>query len=316
MSDNSHIRTSTSKSLRLVEEMATAITALSQVRDVEGVAKVVRNAARRLVDADGACFVVREGETCHYVGHNALSTELRSADFALDSCLPGWCILKRKAARVLDVRNDAMVRADLYDQSEVRSLIVVPIRRYDPVGAIEIYWQDEHVATDEEVRFVQALADSISVTMRDIELMNSLEHLVTERTESLLAVNEELQSFAFSVSHDLKDPLSVMKANSWTLKEMYADDLPDRALDCVEQLERAANKMRRQIDGMLSLHRLTKGDFNPAEVNLSLIAHEIIDDLGEVDPEKKIIVTIEKELTGLGDQELLRVALQNLLGNA
>jgi signal transduction histidine kinase len=150
-----------------------------------------------------------------------------------------------------------------------------------------------------------------------------LEERVRQRTSQLEfsnreleAANQELEAFAYSVAHDLRAPLRSIDGYSKLLAEDYSPSLPDEARQYLDNTRRAAQRMGQLIDDLLLLSRVTRAEMHIAPVNLSGIALDVIGDLRRQDPQRAVMVTIEPELNTDGDASLLRLALENLLGNA
>ena len=132
----------------------------------------------------------------------------------------------------------------------------------------------------------------------------------------LIAANKEMEAFSYSVSHDLRAPLRSIDGFSLALLEDYADRLDDTGQDYLRRLRGASQKMGELIDGLLKLSRLTRGEMQPRKVDLTALAGEIAERLKENDPERQAEFVINRGLTAYGDPDLLRVLLENLLGNA
>tara|TARA_R110002096_G_scaffold168538_1_gene339377 strand:+ start:547 stop:1836 length:1290 start_codon:yes stop_codon:yes gene_type:complete len=297
------------------EIMADAITRLSLASDLEEVSEIIPRAARKLIGSDGATFVLKETGQCSYVGEEVIGPKWQGKHFP-DSSDPGWWPRQKKQLKISDVDADERIPHEAYKETLIRSLVMVPIRRENPIGSIGVCWAEEHIATDEEMRILQSLADATAVMVEDLTLRHTMEHLVAERTAALQAVNAELETFASTVSHDLKNPLSVVTTNVWTLREMFGAELSESALKCVGRIEQAGNRMREQIDGMLALYRVSKADIEPESINLSLMGREILDELSENEPGRNVKTQVVENLIAFGDQRMLRVVLENLLGNA
>jgi PAS domain S-box-containing protein len=132
----------------------------------------------------------------------------------------------------------------------------------------------------------------------------------------LKATNKELESFSYSVSHDLRSPLRSIDGFSQALLEDYSPKLDNTAKDYLNRLRTASQKMGELIDGLLKLSRLSRVDIHEETVDLSSIAYDISTRLKETHPDRKAEFIIDSGLNVTGDPQMLRVMLENLLGNA
>ena len=132
----------------------------------------------------------------------------------------------------------------------------------------------------------------------------------------LAATNKEMESFSYSVSHDLRSPLRSIDGFSQALLEDYQDKLDEHGKEYLNRLRSASQKMGELIDGLLKLSRLTRSEMHQEIVDLSALAEEIITRFQETQPKRHTKFIIGNGLTARGDPQLLRVLLENLLGNA
>jgi signal transduction histidine kinase len=146
-------------------------------------------------------------------------------------------------------------------------------------------------------------------------LRDSFSRLEVSNRE-LLGLNQELESFSYSVSHDLRSPLRSMDGFSLALLEDYGDQLDDEARDSLQRIRGASQRMGRLIDELLGLARVTRAELKIQDVDLSAIAEEIASALSKAQPERRVRWEIEPGIVVRGDRELLAIALQNLLDNA
>ena len=150
-----------------------------------------------------------------------------------------------------------------------------------------------------------------------MEILNSeLEERVTARTAQLTAANKELESFSYSVSHDLRAPLRGINGFSQILLEDYSDKLDDQGRDYLRRVRAASRRMEELIDDMLILARVTRTEIHRAKVDLSALTQQILAEFVTEHPERQVEQVITPTLTAYGDRNLLRIMLENLLGNA
>ncbi|MDO9102032.1 MAG: ATP-binding protein [Candidatus Nitrotoga sp.] len=143
-----------------------------------------------------------------------------------------------------------------------------------------------------------------------------LEQRVAERTAELTAANQELDSFAYAVAHDLRAPLRAMSGFSQALQEDYGGQLQGEAMVFLEQIGLASRKMSDLIDGLLTLSRSTRGGLQYDSVDISALSKRLLVELAQSDPERQVTVEVEAGLQARGDARMIEVMMRNLLGNA
>jgi signal transduction histidine kinase len=148
------------------------------------------------------------------------------------------------------------------------------------------------------------------------ELNLGLERRVRERTAELNATNAELQSFAYTVSHDLRSPLRAIHGFSQALVEDFGERLDDDARRYVERIQESTTRMGDLIDALLALSRVTRHRMQFEEVDLTEQANAIASELRAETPERRVIFRAAEGLTAWGDPRLVRLVLENLLSNA
>jgi diguanylate cyclase (GGDEF)-like protein len=174
-------------------EMLDAIQELSLARDLPSVQRVVRQGARRLAHADGATFVLRDGDQCFYADEDAIAPLWKGQRFPMEACISGWVMLHHRSAVIPDIYADDRMPHDAYRPTFVRSLVMVPIRSQMPVGAIGVYWAREHRPSEETTRVLQALADSTALAIESVGVHGKLNR-VEEQLHDIrtLAETDEL----------------------------------------------------------------------------------------------------------------------------
>lgn len=128
--------------------------------------------------------------------------------------------------------------------------------------------------------------------------------------------NRELESFSYSVAHDLRAPLRSIDGFSQALLEDYADALDDEGRKYLEYVRESAQQMAQLIDDLLNLSRVTRSEFHQEATDLSLIARGVAAELRRMEPDRSVDVTVANGLVAEGDERLLKIALENLIGNA
>lgn len=172
-----------------------------------------------------------------------------------------------------------------------------------------------------------AAAPGYTLVIRDIsdrkqaeaqvrEINESLEERVAERTSEMQAALSELESFSYSISHDLRTPLRAIEGFGRLLETDYGDRLDDVGRDYLSRVRLAAQRMAGLIDDLLDLARVSRKNLQKQEVDISAMAHEVAQEIRERQPWRNVTISIEPRLNGRADPVLLRVVLDNLIGNA
>jgi signal transduction histidine kinase len=197
------------------------------------------------------------------------------------------------------------------------------------VAVLSAYASEPGFFDEEEVELFDGLAADLSFALEAMQLdekrravedqlrrlSEELEQRVQARTQELRAANAELEAFSYSVSHDLRAPLRAIDGFSRVLLSRYADRLDADGRHALERVRAGSERMGVLIDSMLELSRLGRRPLEFRDVELSALAAEIVEELRAGEPERDVEVAIEPNVWAVGDKELLRVVLQNLLGN-
>lgn len=149
-----------------------------------------------------------------------------------------------------------------------------------------------------------------------LSLNTGLEQRVVERTSELQAANDELESFAYAISHDLRAPLRAMIGFSQALLEDFGGDLPAEARGYLDQIAIGGRRMGELVDGLLTLSRSTRGELRRDVVDLSAMAERILSEFVSTEPQRRVTWAISPGLTARGDGRMLEIVLRNLLENA
>ena len=176
-----------------------------------------------------------------------------------------------------------------------------------------------NIELDGETRLLCIASDiserlATEASMRDMN--RELESRVAERTAQLTAALKELEAFSYSVSHDLRAPLRAIDGYSVILATDYDQAFDDEARMLFQRMRAAVQRMGMLIDDLLNLARVSRQNLERQEVDLSALVAEIAQELRQSEPQRKVSFEIEPGLHVDADPSLLRIALENLLGNA
>jgi len=148
------------------------------------------------------------------------------------------------------------------------------------------------------------------------EELQRLNESLRQQKEAVELANRELESFSYSVSHDLRAPLRAIDAFSQIVLEDNAAMLDDDGRENIQRIRDSAHHMAQLIDDLLSLARVTRTEIHRVDVNLTALARRIAEGLRATSPERDVVFIVEDDIRGTGDATLLGVVLENLLGNA
>jgi signal transduction histidine kinase len=163
------------------------------------------------------------------------------------------------------------------------------------------------------------LADRPHADVGAASLQARIRQLETEgqqRTQRHEQAVRELDSFAYSVSHDLRAPLRVIDGFTQIVLEDYGDRLDSLGREHLKRIEAAGSRMNSMIDTLLTMSRMTGRELQFERVDLSETARQLAEEFKAASPGRTIEVSVEPGLSAEGDHTLMRMVLQNLLGNA
>lgn len=187
---------------------------------------------------------------------------------------------------------------------------VAPIVRDGEFGELAISF--DHMA----IRLGENLAE-IRLAQNQIKQLNAdLEQKVVKRTAQLEALLKEHEAFSYTVSHDLRAPLRHINGFSAILSEELGSNVSPECLGYLQRIRNATSKMGELIDDLLEFSRISREDMRVERVDLSRLASDILTELKENEPERTVDAVIASGLVAKGDSTLLRIVLQNILGNA
>jgi PAS domain S-box-containing protein len=271
-------------------------------------------------------------------------SEKRYRSLFEDNPLPMW-VYDRETLAFLDV-NDSAIERYGYTREEFLAMTIKDIRPPEDVPALLAnvaaltsafdppdVWR--HRKKDGTVIHVEITSHSLNFAGRPARLVlandvterlraegeirrlnEELEQRVVERTAQLEAANRELETFSYSVSHDLRAPLRSIDGFSQALLEDYGQALEAQGQDYLQRIRGATQRMAELIDALLGLSRVTRAQLQREPIDLSAMAERVATELRRQDPTRAVDFDIAPALAANGDVRLLRVVMENLLGNA
>ena len=185
------------------------------------------------------------------------------------------------------------------------------------VGRILMRERDLRVQTQAAHRELETAHVEMEENARVIQRLNEdLEERVRTRTAELESTNRELEAFSYSVSHDLRAPLRTIDGFSLALQEDYEEAVDDTGRDYIRRVRSGVQRMGGLIDALLQLSRITRAEVTRREIDVSALAGSVGKNLKDEHPDQTIDFDIDPGMQANADPDLLRVALENLMGNA
>lgn len=309
----------------LYGQLVLAVQQLSLARTVEQVAEVVRHAARQLVGADGATFVLRERNLCYYADEEAIAPLWKGRRFPMETCISGWVMLHAEPAVIEDIYADPRIPVEAYRPTFVQSLAMLPIRRQAPIGAIGCYWATHHRPDDGELWALQALADSTSVALENVALQEQLadrsraqtaQHEALRRANAALErSNAELQRFAHVSAHDLQSPLRGIGNFVDVLQMTYAPRLDAQGNDWLRRTRLAVTELQTLVSELVRYANLATDVLHLEAVALGDAFAAAVAGLEDEVREADADVTRGALPIVTGDRTQLTQLLSHLIGN-
>lgn len=302
-----------------MERLVAVVQDLSHARDIDAVTAIVRDAARNLTGADGATFVLRDGEQCYYADENAIAPLWKGKRWPMNLCISGWVMLNAQSVVIEDIYADPRIPVEAYRPTFVKSLAMVPIRRVSPIGAIGNYWSDHRLPSAEELTILQALADTTSVALENAELYNNLQNMVETLREQQSRISEQhasLQVFTRALAHDLKEPIRTLVSFSDMLREGPDDD--EKRDTYLRYVGDAARRMRTLIDSVSRYTRLDEPALSSKRSTCLLadVVDDVRDNLTRLIAERDATVIRDPLPSLKADRAHLVQLIQNLVANA
>jgi signal transduction histidine kinase/CheY-like chemotaxis protein len=300
-----------------MQQLVAVVQQLSQARDLETVASIVRQAARSLTSADGATFVLRDDAYCYYLEENSIGPLWKGRRFPLETCISGWVMLNREPAVIEDIYQDERIPHDAYRPTFVKSLVMVPVRRENPIAAIGNYWADRRTPTRDEVEILQALADTTSVALENARLYGDLRSQLTElktQENRIFAQREALEVFTRALAHDLKEPVRTIRSFIGLLEE---EDDPQQSAEYFDFIKEAAERMGILIDTVFRYTQLDDPELATQEkCSMERSLSDALQNIDSLVRDSQAVITSDKLPDVSANSVQMTQLWQNLIANA
>lgn len=287
---------------------------LIAVRSLEEVTAIVTRAARGISGSDAATFVLRDGDNCHYVDENSIAPLWKGQRFPMLNCISGWTMLHKEPVCIEDIYEDSRIPAGAYRPTFVKSLCLVPVRNEEPLGAIGCYWAEKQRPSEKKILLLQVLGNMAARALENLELKKML-RAKSEAHEDLSKRVEGFEIELHSLAHDLRGPLaSIIGMADVLIGKFRHAPVSDRGY--IQSILCISERLDRQINKLLALYRLSHDTIQRRETDLGAMAREIAEEISVRNPEQKIEFKIGESMKVNADADLMRLVLENLIGNA
>lgn len=269
------------------------------------ITSTVTRAVRRMLGADGATFVFREGDCCYYADEDTAQPLWKGKRFPLADCIGGWVMDHRQTAVIDDVMGDERIPHAAYRPTFVRSLAVAPVRAQAPVAAIGAYWARQRQPGSDQVALLQAIAHAASLAIENLRLVNSLKAAAETKSRLLTAVG-----------HDLRQPLQSLSLFASVLE---GEATSPTARTAAGQINEAVDRMANLLGSILALAELDTGNIRVSRAPVPV--EELLAPLqAEMAPQAEVkgigLARVGSSLKVLTDAGLMSAILRNLVANS
>ncbi len=289
---------------------------LSRVRSLDEVIKIAHTVARQATGADGATFILRDGDYCFYVDENAIGPLWKGKRFPMTACISGWAMIHKQPVIIPDIYQDSRIPIEAYKPTFVRSLAMVPIRQSEPIGAIGNYWAHTHTPTSEELDKLQTIANIVSVAIENVQLISSLKKHVKELELAHQVKNEFLRL----ISHELRTPLNSILGWSEILSHDPKTDIPTLNAG-LEAIYRNSKAQLHVVERLLDASSIVLGQFSVTKekIDFTSIVTRNISEFQPAALQKNIQITFNNKFNTAwvhGDLSRLHDVVKSLIDNA
>ncbi|MGE4159035.1 MAG: ATP-binding protein [Planctomycetota bacterium] len=285
---------------------------LSLAPDLEQIMAVVKNTARELVEADGATFVLREGDLCYYADESAIGPLWKGHKFPMTSCISGWVMIHRQQAVIPDIYEDPRIPIDAYSPTFVKSLTMTPIRLADPLGSIGTYWSMPHQSDDTECELLQTLAEATAIAVQSLETRKTLQQKVID----LDTAHNNLSRLTWFASHDLKEPLRGIQLQLDLLQRELPQPIPESATILLRGMRDTAQYSRQLLEDLLDISHVEGKAHTPRTFPVMEVIHHTVKLLQSLIIESEATIHHDVLPTIYADPVEVGRIFQNLLANS
>ena len=288
---------------------------LYSTQDYDAITNKMLQLATDAIGAESAVIFSKEGERWTVRSEFQLPVSVIGQTFSNTEVMHTAITAETKRSLVVqDVVNNPEIDQKFVEMFGIRSLLDFPlIVRGEVIGDLTFHYHSRPVPFNErQVEFARKLQISITLALENSQLNAN----VAARAAELEVANQDLEAFNYTVAHDLRNPLNTLSLSCQAIKILCGDQLNEECTSYVRNIYNSTLHMNQLIDALLTFSRMGHVEPHREKVFLSSLAQEVITMLQQTEPERQVDFRIADGIEANGDANLLRVVLDNLLGNA
>ncbi len=298
--------------------------------DLQSILDQALNETLRIVGLEGGIIcLVRPDNTLEPAAHRDMTSSvlnnLASRPVQAGETIWGRCTLEGKPTILAD--HESVLRRGALEGFQGDNICFHAsfplIVQQKCLGVLCLFTRRESAPSKRSLKLIETISAQLALGMQNALLYRevqqytgTLEEKVRQRTMQYEIANKELESFSYSVSHDLRSPLRGIEGWSQALVEDCIENIDQKGRKYLDRIQKETERMGKLIDGLLELSRVSRSDMRWESVDLSIIVRSIAERLKETEPERCVEFIIPQGLATFGDPRLLEVMMSNLLGNA
>lgn len=147
------------------DELDASLERMSSAQTLHEIYETIRTSVRRHTGSDGIALILREGDLCYYVEEDAIGPLWKGRKFSMAACISGWCMLHRQIVSIADITVDPRIPQDLYTETFVRSLVMVPIGTEQSIAALGSYWRTHYLASPEQIAMLSLFGQATGAAL-------------------------------------------------------------------------------------------------------------------------------------------------------
>jgi PAS domain S-box-containing protein len=330
ISDRKQLEETVAQSLRRLENLHQLDKAILTAQEPETVARAALSSLWKLIPCQRVTIAMvdldhQTGQILVTKGHETVNVQ---KNFPLQLMQPLIERLQQEQSYFiadLSLYSDNPESLQRYAAEQLNQFLCMPLRAGEQLlGFLKLWLAEAEGLTSEQFEIIHEISDQVAIALKQTRLYrtireyaNELEQRVVERTAQIQEINQELEAFTYSVSHDLRAPLRSIQGFATALLEDYSDRLDDLGIDYAQRLVNSAKQLDHLIQDLLAYSRLTQVEIRLYPIQLSEIVAKVLEQLDEqINQKQAEIIVIEPLHQVIGNQTILVQVIVNLVSNA